>query len=78
MSALLEVRDLRVQFGHRGIRSRPVEVPHGVSLQAGESETLGLVGASGSGTTTIGRATLGLVKPSAGAITFAGQDITSA
>lgn len=77
MSALLEVKDLRVQFGHRGVRSRPVEVLHGVSLQVGESETLGLVGESGSGKTTIGRAILGLVRPSAGAITFAGQDITS-
>lgn len=77
MTALLEVEDLRVQFGRRGIRSQPVEVLHGVSLTVGESETLGLVGESGSGKTTIGRTVLGLVKPSSGAVRFAGEDISS-
>ena len=77
MTALLEVDGLRVQFGRRGLRSRPVEVLHGVSLHVGVAETLGLVGESGSGKTTIGRTVLGLVTPSSGSIRFAGEDVTS-
>jgi peptide/nickel transport system ATP-binding protein len=74
---LLDVEDLRVAFPGRGLRARPVEVLHGVSLSIGRGETLGVVGESGSGKTTIGRAVLGLVKPSGGVIRFDGQDITS-
>ncbi|UGQ11168.1 ATP-binding cassette domain-containing protein [Yinghuangia sp. ASG 101] len=75
---LLDVRDLRVVFPGRGFRARPTEVLHGVSLTVGKGETLGLVGESGSGKTTIGRAVLGLVKPSGGTIRFDGRDITHA
>jgi peptide/nickel transport system ATP-binding protein len=75
---LLEVTDLRVAYPGRGFRSRPVEVLHGVSLDIGAGETLGVVGESGSGKTTIGRAVLGLVKPSGGRIAFQGHDITHA
>lgn len=75
--SLLEIEDLRVSFPGRGLRARPNEVLHGISLDVGAGETLGLVGESGSGKTTIGRAVLGLVKPSGGAIRFAGQDITA-
>lgn len=74
--SLLDVADLRVAFPARGWRAAPVEVLHGVSLQVGARETLGLVGESGSGKTTIGRAVLGLVRPSGGEIRFAGQDIS--
>ncbi|MGO4248959.1 ATP-binding cassette domain-containing protein [Micrococcaceae bacterium Sec5.1] len=75
---LLNVKDLRVAFKGRGFRPREVEVLHGVSLTIAEGETLGVVGESGSGKTTIGRAVLGLVKPSGGRITFRGSDITHA
>ncbi|SEP72657.1 ATP-binding cassette domain-containing protein [Microlunatus flavus] len=78
MTALLEVEDLRVRFGRKGLRSRPVEVLHGVSLSVGVGETLGLVGESGSGKTTIGRTVLGLVTPSSGSVRFAGEDVTAA
>ncbi len=75
--SLLEINDLRVGFPGRGWRAKPVEVLHGVSLDVDEGETLGLVGESGSGKTTIGRAVLGLVKPSGGRIDFDGEDITA-
>ncbi|HWU12327.1 MAG TPA: ATP-binding cassette domain-containing protein [Streptomyces sp.] len=77
---LLEVEDLRLTYRSRGrsLRARPVEVLHEVSLTVAEGETLGLVGESGSGKTTIGRAVLGLARPSAGSITWDGQDITHA
>jgi len=73
--SLLEIDDLRVAFPGRGLRAKPVEVLHGVSIDVAEGETVGLVGESGSGKTTIGRAVLGLVKPSGGHIRFGGQDI---
>ncbi|GAA5092500.1 ATP-binding cassette domain-containing protein [Microbacterium yannicii] len=75
--SLLEIGDLRVAFPGRGWRAKPVEVLHGVSLDVGQGETLGLVGESGSGKTTIGRAVLGLVKPSGGRILFDSEDITA-
>ena len=77
-TSLLDVTDLRVAFTGRGFRPKAIEVLHGVSLTIGEGETLGVVGESGSGKTTIGRAVLGLVKPSGGRITFRGADITHA
>jgi oligopeptide/dipeptide ABC transporter ATP-binding protein len=52
-------------------------VLHGVDIEIAESETLGLVGESGSGNTTNGRAVLGLVKANSGTIRFDGRDITS-
>jgi peptide/nickel transport system ATP-binding protein len=70
---LLDVSELRVTYPGRGFRARPHEVLHGVSLSVREGETLGLVG---SGKTTIGRAVLGLAKPSGGRILFRDQDIT--
>jgi ABC-type glutathione transport system ATPase component len=73
--SLLDITDLKVSFPGRGFRARPVEILHGVSLEVSAGETLGLVGESGSGKTTIGRAVLGLVKPSEGRIGFEGRDI---
>jgi ABC-type glutathione transport system ATPase component len=75
---LLDVTVLRVAFTGRGFRAKAIEVLHGVSLSISEGETLGVVGESGSGKTTIGRAVLGLVKPSGGRIRFQGADITHA
>ncbi|MDF2993334.1 MAG: peptide transporter ATP-binding protein [Microbacterium sp.] len=73
--SLLEIDALRVAFPGRGFRAKPIEVLHGVSLDVAAGETVGLVGESGSGKTTIGRAVLGLVRPSGGSIRFQGQEI---
>jgi oligopeptide transport system ATP-binding protein len=71
---LLEVQDLQVTFPiGDGRRITPVD---DVSLQIEERETLGLVGESGCGKTTLGRAVLQLIRPSAGTVRFLGQEMT--
>ncbi|WP_394043584.1 ABC transporter ATP-binding protein [Roseixanthobacter liquoris] len=66
---LLEVRDLVMHFG-------PVQAVGGVSLSVKSGETLGLVGESGCGKSTTGRAILQLCKPTAGEVLFDGCDLT--
>ncbi len=77
---LLEVRDLAVHFplprsGWFGGRPEQVRAVDGVSFTMSRGETLGLVGESGCGKSTAGRAVLQLVRPTAGSVTFAGQPI---
>jgi ABC-type glutathione transport system ATPase component len=74
---LLQVRDLAVEFP-RGRRRPPLRAVDGVSLQIAPRETVGLVGESGAGKTTIGRAILGLAPIARGSISFDGADITRA
>jgi ABC-type glutathione transport system ATPase component len=74
---LLDVRDLAVEYPALRGRGRRL-VLNGIDLQVRTGETVGLIGESGSGKTTLGRAILGLVTPSRGAIVFDGEDITSA
>jgi oligopeptide/dipeptide ABC transporter ATP-binding protein len=63
----------------RGFLSRPdlVFAVDGVSFSIQSGETLGLVGESGCGKSTVGRAILRLIEPTAGTIRVAGQDITA-
>jgi ABC-type glutathione transport system ATPase component len=68
---LLEVRNLSIRYGRKG----PLAVDD-VSFTIARGETLGLIGESGSGKTTIGRAILGLVPVTSGQIVFEGRDIT--
>lgn len=81
MNPLLEVRQVDVHFPVRGgVFRRAVAKVHAVSdvsfvLRTGE--TLGIVGESGCGKTTLGRVIVGLYRPSAGQILFDGIDQTT-
>jgi peptide/nickel transport system ATP-binding protein len=70
---VLTARDLRTEFRARGGTVAAVD---GVSLDIGRGETLGLVGESGCGKTTLGRTLLRLIRPAAGSIVLDGVDIT--
>ena len=76
---LLTVEDLRVQFeGREGMfRKSCVRAVDGVSFALERGESLGLVGESGCGKTTLGRSILGLIRPASGRIVFNGEDVSS-
>ena len=80
MAPLLEVTNLRKHFPIRkGVLGRTVGqvlAVDGVSFTINESETLGLVGESGCGKTTVGRTILRLIEPTSGEIKLRGQEIT--
>jgi peptide/nickel transport system ATP-binding protein/oligopeptide transport system ATP-binding protein len=77
---LVEVRGLIKRFPVKGgILQRTVtevRAVDGVDLEIKRGETLGLVGESGCGKTTVGRLILRLIEPTAGQIIFDGTDIT--
>jgi oligopeptide transport system ATP-binding protein len=77
---LLEVQDLKVHFPvQTGLFTRAkefVRAVDGVSLSLQAGETVGLVGESGCGKTTLGRAVIRLVEATHGRISFEGEDIT--
>ncbi len=80
--SLLKVRDLRTYFPvRRGLAGRGggrVRAVDGVSLDIPRGTTLGLVGESGCGKTTLGRTILRLVKATSGRVWFDGVDVLSA
>ncbi len=74
---LVEARDLTKHFRvGKGQGKRFVQAVNGVSFQISKGETLGLVGESGCGKTTVGRTILRLTEPTSGRIFFKGEDIT--
>ena len=81
MTPLLEVRDLKKHFPiHKGVFSRVsgyVYAVDGVSFHIERGETLGLVGESGCGKSTVGRTLLKLLEPTEGRILVNGEDITA-
>jgi peptide/nickel transport system ATP-binding protein len=77
---LLEIRNLKVGFPVRGIfggTKRYSMAVNGVSFNVKPGETVGLVGESGCGKTTLGRTLLRLIEPMSGQIIFDRQDITN-
>jgi peptide/nickel transport system ATP-binding protein len=72
-NAIVSVRDLQVRFQTTDRRTT-VKAVDGVSFDVRRGETFGIIGESGSGKTTIGRALVFLLKPSAGAILHNGVD----
>ena len=76
---VLEVRDLAVHFPiHQGLLKRTVghvKAVDGVSLQVAAGETLALVGESGCGKTTLARAILRLIEPTAGQVSLLGEPL---
>jgi peptide/nickel transport system ATP-binding protein len=83
MSVNLEVRDLAVEYRRPGtladsLAGRPsprVHALNGVSLTLASGDTLGLVGESGCGKSTFGRAILRLTRASAGQVLMDGEDV---
>ena len=72
---LIRIEDLVVEFPAPGGRS--VKAVSGISLDIKEGETLGLVGESGCGKTTTGRALIQLPPPTSGSVVFDGTDLTA-
>lgn len=77
---LLEIRDIKKHFPLEknifgGVKTW-VKAVDGVSLQVRKGRTLGLVGESGCGKTTLGRTLLRLLEPTSGEIFYNGKDVT--
>ncbi|MCC6553390.1 MAG: ABC transporter ATP-binding protein, partial [Polyangiaceae bacterium] len=76
---LLHVENLSKLYPvRRGLLGKPsfVHAVDGVTFYVRKAETLGLVGESGCGKSTLGRASIRLVEPTLGRITFDGKDVT--
>ncbi|HET6350743.1 MAG TPA: dipeptide ABC transporter ATP-binding protein [Coriobacteriia bacterium] len=75
---LLNVRDLKKYFSSGGMLSGgrgKVKAVDGVSFELNRGETLGLVGESGCGKSTTGRAIMRLIEPTSGVVEFEGRDV---
>jgi len=75
---ILEVKNLKQYFPvHAGFfKTIPLKAVDDISFSIGKGETLGLVGESGCGKTTVGRSILRLYEPTAGEVYFDGQLVT--
>lgn len=77
---LVEVEDLKQYFPIKTgfFKTTPLKAVDGVSFNIRPGETLGLVGESGCGKTTVGRSLLRLYEPTGGTIKYMGEEITAA
>ena len=69
MSAFLEVKDVCKYYG-------AIKAVDGVSFSVGPGEIVGVIGPNGSGKTTLFNSILGQIRPTSGAVVFAGEDVT--
>nr|WP_125696428.1 MULTISPECIES: ATP-binding cassette domain-containing protein [Lacticaseibacillus] len=78
--AMIEIKNLKIHYPIRsGFFNRVTDYVYavdGVNFDIEEGETYGLIGESGSGKSTIGKAVVGLEKPTSGQIIYKGVDIT--
>ena len=79
-AALLSVESLCVDYEQRragffGSRTRKLRAVNGISFELSEGETLGIVGETGCGKTSLGKAILQLVPPAAGRVLWRGMDL---
>lgn len=75
MEPLVQIQGLKKHFPPKKGSSKPLRAVDGVNLTVDEGETLGLVGESGCGKTTLGRTILRLLAPTEGEISFKGKSI---
>jgi len=82
MEKIIEIRDLKKYFSlKKGLFKKKIiyiKALDDISLDIHEGETIGLVGESGCGKTTLGRSILKLIEPTSGSIFFNGSDISKA
>ena len=78
MSTLLDVKNVEVTYHGKKLGKQGFKALKGVSIDIRPGETVGLVGESGCGKTTLGRAILGLAPVTAGEVIFEGKDIAHA
>lgn len=76
---LVEVNDLQMHFPVKTgfFKTTPLKAVDGVSFNIKPGETLGLVGESGCGKTTVGRTLLRLYEPTGGSFKFKGEEVTA-
>lgn len=76
---ILKVKDLKEYFDITvgALKTKPLKAVDGISFSIAKGETLGLVGESGCGKTTVGRTIMHLYKPTAGEIYFKGKQIVT-
>jgi oligopeptide/dipeptide ABC transporter ATP-binding protein len=81
MSPILEVRDLVKEYPVRGgllrRQTNTVKAVNGISLTLERGKTLGLVGETGCGKSTVGRCLVNLVAPTSGSVLLDGQDLAN-
>ena len=77
--AVLKVENLKVHFPVKGglfTKKQVVKAVDGVSFEIYPKETFGLVGESGCGKSTTGRAIVKLYEPTSGTVYYHGEDVT--
>lgn len=74
MKTLLDIEQLNVIYGKKATATHAVK---DVSLQVGPGEIFGLVGESGCGKSSLGKAIIRLIDPTSGKIVFKGEDVAS-
>lgn len=76
MESLLTINQMGIEFESRTKKNEKVKILQDINLSINEGEIIALVGESGCGKTTLGKAIVGLYPPTHGTISYKGKDIT--